>query len=142
MKFSIKDFFILLCSECAYYVHVISFITFQGSVLFRAICNSISLRSNYLLFTVSSIKFCLLDRFLGNSDRVKLITNNCKTKSFHKNWVIYFYANLTLSWRRPLSHDGGRYHIETSPVLRSKSMDSFVYNNGLRHERVKLLFNF
>ena len=47
---------------------------------------------------------------------------------------------------------GGRYHIETSPFtlrrplsyrnqsirLRSKSMDWFLYDNGLRHERVKI----
>ena len=32
-----------------------------------------------------------------------------------------------------LFHDGGRYHIETSA---SKSMDWFLYDNGLRHERV------
>ena len=31
--------------------------------------------------------------------------------------------NLTLSWRRPLS------------------MDWFLYDNGLRHKRVKLIFN-
>ena len=37
---------------------------------------------------------------------------------------------LTLSWRRPLSY---RNH----PIdLQSKSMDWFLYDNGLRHERV------
>ena len=31
-----------------------------------------------------------------------------------------------------------RYHIETSPLIcSSKSMDGFLYDNGLRHERVK-----
>ena len=30
-------------------------------------------------------------------------------------------------------HDGGRYHIET------ESMDWFLHDNGLRHERVKPL---
>ena len=34
-----------------------------------------------------------------------------------------------------LFYDGGRYHIETSPLLR-KSMDWFLYDNGLSHERV------
>ena len=33
-----------------------------------------------------------------------------------------------------LFHDGGRYHIETSPLF---IMDWFLYDNGLRHERVK-----
>ena len=33
-------------------------------------------------------------------------------------------------------HDGGRYHIETD--LRSKSMDWFLSDNDLRHERVKV----
>ena len=36
---------------------------------------------------------------------------------------------LTFSWRRPLS-----YRIETSPLICS---DWFLYDNGLRHERVK-----
>ena len=35
---------------------------------------------------------------------------------------------LTLSWRRPLSYRN----------LRSKSMDWFLYDNGLRHERVNI----
>ena len=39
-------------------------------------------------------------------------------------------ASLTLSWRRPLSY--GNQSIN----LRSKSMNWFLYDNGLRHERV------
>ena len=38
---------------------------------------------------------------------------------------------LTLSWRRPLSYRN------QSINLRSKSMNCFLYDNGLRHERVK-----
>ena len=34
-------------------------------------------------------------------------------------------------------HDGGRYHIETSD-LQSKSMDWFLYDNGVRHERINV----
>ena len=34
------------------------------------------------------------------------------------------------------SHDGGRYHIETSPLI-CKSMDWFLYDNGRRHESLK-----
>ena len=33
-------------------------------------------------------------------------------------------------------HDRGRYHMETSPLIASKSMDRFLYDIGLRHERV------
>ena len=40
---------------------------------------------------------------------------------------------LTLSWRRPLSY------INQSIDLLHKSMDWFIYNNGLRHERVKTM---
>ena len=40
-----------------------------------------------------------------------------------------------------LFHDGGRYPIETSHLL-CKSMDLFLYDNGLRHERVNFHFNF
>ena len=39
---------------------------------------------------------------------------------------------LTLSWRRPLSYRN------QSIDLRSKSKDWFLYDKGLRHERVKL----
>ena len=38
---------------------------------------------------------------------------------------------LTLSWRRPLSYRN------QSIDLQSKSMDWFLYDRGLRHERVK-----
>ena len=37
-----------------------------------------------------------------------------------------------------LFHDGGRYHIETSPlILLGKSMDWFLYDNDLPHERFR-----
>ena len=39
---------------------------------------------------------------------------------------------LTLSWRRPLSYRN------QSIDLQSKSMDWFLYDNGLYHERVKM----
>ena len=45
------------------------------------------------------------------------------------SYILLFY--LTLSWRRPLSYRN--QFID----LRSKSMDWFLYDNGLRHERVK-----
>ena len=41
-------------------------------------------------------------------------------------------VSLTLSWRWPLS-----YRNQSTDLLR-KSMDWFLYDNGLRHERVKI----
>ena len=43
----------------------------------------------------------------------------------------FIKKSLTLSWRRPLS-----YRSQTID-LRNKLMDWFLYDNGLRHERVK-----
>ena len=47
--------------------------------------------------------------------------------------VSFFYSTLylTLSWRRPLS-----YRNQSTDFL-CKSLDWFLYDNGLRHERVK-----
>ena len=53
---------------------------------------------------------------------------------YQKMWeTVYDYqiSCLTLSWRRPLSY---RNH---STDLLCKSMDRFLYGNGLRHEKVK-----
>ena len=62
----------------------------------------------------------------------------CKTVIGRKHewrFVYYFLLlsrfNLTLSWRRPISYRN------QSIDLRSKSMDWFLYDIGLRHERVK-----
>ena len=55
-------------------------------------------------------------------------------KIFSKNWITGFslkVLRLTLSWRRPLS-----YRSHSIDLLR-KSMDWFLYDNGLRQERVK-----
>ena len=48
-------------------------------------------------------------------------------------WYVKFI--LTLSWRRPLSYRN------QSIDLVCKSMGWFLYDNGLRHERVKPVFN-
>ena len=61
----------------------------------------------------------------------------------HKKNIFFFrfplvskqnFANTKIILNK-LFHDGGRYHIKTSPLL-CKSMDWFLYDNGLRHERV------
>ena len=52
------------------------------------------------------------------------------------NFKFYEYIEmkiLTLSWRGPLS-----YRNQSTDLLH-KSMDWFLYDNGPRHERVKLL---
>ena len=46
------------------------------------------------------------------------------------------FSSLTLSWRRPLSYNN------QSIDLLCKSMDWFLYDNGLRHERVNLVLYF
>ena len=56
-----------------------------------------------------------------------------------KNFAIFTFPVtiakcLTLSWRRPLS-----YRHQSIDFL-YKSMDWFLYDNGLRHERVKNTF--
>ena len=43
------------------------------------------------------------------------------------------FCRLTLSWRRPLLY--GNHSID----LPSKSMHWFLYDNGLRHERVNIV---
>ena len=45
---------------------------------------------------------------------------------------IFFYC-LTLSWRRSISHR------KLSIDLQGKSVDWFLYDRGLRHERVKVI---
>ena len=53
------------------------------------------------------------------------------TLKFWKDISKKFDICLLLSWRRPLSYRN------QSTDLRSKSMGWFLYDNGLRHERVK-----
>ena len=51
-----------------------------------------------------------------------------------QNWTVSsIWKCLTLSWRRPLSYKN------QSIDLLCKSVDWFLYDNGLRHERVKKL---
>ena len=87
----------------------------------------------------------------------RLFTWNClkivRTVCIYKVLIMDFLAANPLSFCycsilkiKPLSpclsflifHDGGRYHIETSPFI-CFAMDWFLYDNGPRHERVKCL---
>ena len=57
----------------------------------------------------------------------------CKGEMLFLAWCAAFnpLCHLTLSWRRPL-------YRNQSIDLWSKSVDWFLYDNGLRHERVNL----
>ena len=52
-------------------------------------------------------------------------------KSEVYNLFVWNIRQLTISWRRPLSYRN------QSIDLQSKSMDWFLYDNDLHHERVK-----
>ena len=56
-------------------------------------------------------------------------------KTVYLNFIYVLFSfiifHLPLSWRRPLS-----YRNQSTDLL-GKSMDWFLYDNGLRHERVK-----
>ena len=52
-----------------------------------------------------------------------------------------FRQSLTLSWRRLLSYRNQSIDLRRSIDLQSKSMDWFLYDNGLRHERVNLSYS-
>ena len=54
---------------------------------------------------------------------------------FDFNWYVVYLYCLTLSWRRPLSYRN------QSIDLQSKSMDWFLYDTDLRHERVNVFFH-
>ena len=69
--------------------------------------------------------------FMGPGCRGSRKTNTQNFISFVSRWKLIF---LTLSWRRPLSYRN------QSIDLQSKSVDWFLYDNGLRHERVKATF--
>ena len=55
----------------------------------------------------------------------------CKCWWYNAHFLVENCWPLTLSWRKPLS-----YRNQSINLLR-KSMDWFLYDNGLRHERFK-----
>ena len=59
-----------------------------------------------------------------------MFTQRNRCRCFPEN-ILKIWIFLTLSWRRPISYR------PQSIDLRSKSMDLFLYDIGLRHERVK-----
>ena len=61
----------------------------------------------------------------------KLKQDQIIPRFFYFVWKETTHKPLTVSWRRPLS-----YRNQSIDLL-CKSMDWFLYDNGLRHERVK-----
>ena len=82
---------------------------------------------NLLLSEVCQIFLTLLnlENFLF---KLLNLENMVSTKSL---WKLTKHKTLTLLWRRPLSYRN------QSIDLQSKWVDWFLYDNGLRHERVK-----
>ena len=60
------------------------------------------------------------------------LTELCASIIYIKHGNIHPWNHLTLSWRRQLSYRN------QSIDLRSKSMDWFLYDSGLRHERFNI----
>ena len=88
------------------------------------------------MFQNLSINLLVFLHFLGVSVKKLFFHYNFKKFAFcfNRNFFIDIKLNriefLTLSWRRPLS-----YRNE-SLDLQSKSVDWFLYDNDLHHERV------
>ena len=60
--------------------------------------------------------------------------------------IVFAKSSIIDVWQGPkyasaccalIVYDGGPYHVETSLDLLCKSMDWFLYDRDLRHERVK-----
>ena len=65
--------------------------------------------------------------------RIRFLVNILQIEGLHQNHLNIYSMHLTLSRRRPLSYRN------QSIDLRSKSTDWFLYDNGLRLERVNRL---
>ena len=90
-------------------------------------------------WAVLILQLLILKLILKNSKRCVQHLKNDKSLTYQKWYLIIllkfltFWRRLTLSWRRLLS-----YRNQSIDLLR-KSMDWFLYDNGLRQERVKEL---
>ena len=92
---------------------------------------------------VSLFRSLQINKQQNQIDVINLFTNDFQKKaddSVSVQWniphhlTIKLYKLLTLSWRGLLSYRN------QSIDLQSKSMDWFLYDNGLRHERFKHLW--
>ena len=113
-------------------------------------CNLLNIATKQAFFTFSNKFYKQVDNVAMGSPLYSPLTNifNCCSESrwlpgyhidfdfmismfLHYFFLLIMQINWTLSWRRPLSYRN------QSIDLRSKSMDWFLYDNGLSHERVK-----
>ena len=98
----------------------------------------------WLIFPLSKNPWIFQDVLIRNISQVSVYVPGVM-----KTWISKFYRKyssskysktnllkLTLSWRRPLSYRN------QSIDLQSKSMDWFLYDNNLRHEKVNIKANF
>ena len=111
-------------------------------VFFNTELNNVRQRRNN--FVIFNVNFHDLGQRRNNVENVtiwkKIYKPRFKNKIIFLNFKEYvglniflrFFPILTLSWRRPLSYRN------QSIDLPSKSMDWFLYDNDLRHERVKI----
>ena len=83
-------------------------------------CKFIKQRSSYFLIISQNNCISLRDSLTEKFINIKIDKSKKKKE------------RLTLSWRRSISYRN------QSIDLGSKSMDWFLYDNGLRHERVKI----
>ena len=84
------------------------------------------LTSQMSIFILFGSIWVLFEDVLSLSLSLTIFSKRHKT-----GWVRNATWNLTLSWRRPLSYRN------QSIDLQSKSLDWFLHDNGLHHERVK-----
>ena len=84
-----------------------------------------ALRLNYIYFIIC-LQVVLLISFIYRFCKTNFTFTHFQNITLSKSKVY-----LTLSWRRPLS-----YRNQSFDLL-CKSIDWFLYDNGLRHERVK-----
>ena len=89
---------------------------------------------SFLRIWSHSLKKSVMENFVFCAV-ILLETNSCSITQICAVQVIYYKMrlfSLTLSWWRPLSYRN------QSIDLQSISMDWFLYDNGLRHERVEI----
>ena len=91
----------------------------------RAICSHWKVGNNFQRFLFSiqfpSVSLCLNSIICA--------------KEFHSELHILFFLNSKLIIESGF-HDGGSYHMETSPLIYSVNQWWFLYGRSLRHERV------
>ena len=134
VTFSLIYIFDWKCADlfCFFFVFVFVFVFFLFLFFFGG---GISPRQN--VWTQKLCACCRGFARLSNLSKPDLESNLIKIYAWKlskqilsKNLSLWIQF-LTLSWRRPLSYRN------QSNDLHSKSVDWFLYDSGLRHERVK-----